>query len=1073
MNDADLVLTSGHFLALEQVERIMSKTLHSLSQEEDTTDSTSALSTTDESTAAETSDATVKSMSETARRLMQLKLIKRQPSIITNQQRPTDSIGSTPALNLNLFLQALLDRSVQQISHCLGTSANWSLLAPPSQPLTQSQLVELYDSSGRIQNMQQLQLYVFRHGLHPDARPQVWKHLLEIYPAEATWTERTELDETHHTLYEQMRSEWQNNFRDYKVQQVYQQIKKDVLRTDRTHPFFATIAQCHCVVNATNEPEGSSCNDCMNALQRLSGNSLTLANVLVTYSLNHRDGYWQGMSDLCAALLLALKDETATYVCFCALMERVAGHFTAQPTLLCDQLTALKELLQHFDPELFAHLQAQQAEHLLFAYRWLLLQLKREFPLDSALNVLEVTWASQPRAELFTPTLLHDELYVANPDGQRVDGSSNEFPECSQEAASDLDSTSGISSDPFESTCDSRQFVRVWPDQMRQVMRSLYGNIESALHPNASGKQSRSIGSSSLLDGVSSGLGSCSSLTSTMNQSMPDCDEPSFEPSIELCEQLTLNQPTGPLFPLAFLNTFSGTVKNTIRPRRSIRFLPKILSNDSAEAIDSPDAEPNSISKFAFPPKLIDKQTSVDSLDSLELGASCLTALGRGLSRQSNSFDEHRKLIQSGSLTHSESTQSPSTATTSVKLSATRTNSNGFTRRSLNPRAPPPLRLTGMASIRAQRSLPNSPLLKKKQDSFDKLFGHTATTCSSNISSSSGTSSGVSSVNTKVTNSIRDDLTGSAVWKRRAPERCESLDAADQLVHCSGDQPETTNRSNDSDSFNLSMSSSVAQNVNTWAPEIGLLDSRFSSFDAESVSTCSPSSSVINATGMMRTSLDWRLRSNAFDRNVSTIRAASFASNQWVSNRADAQRQPSIGSLSSDSSHSCDECEHDGRCSSRRRSSTDDFAMDSIVLVCGASSQVPELTESFTSALAPWPTSIDSKHDLVDRVRPNAEVIGDAEVMSANTKESKNLISLNPFLAELQSKNTFLLFTCLTLLLLHRESLLRKRLDANEISIYFDRLVRRHDAQQVLSISRQLFLNYLRGCQNIQKSLQA
>lgn len=40
--------------------------------------------------------------------------------------------------------------------------------------------------------------------------------------------------------------------------------------------------------------------------------------------------------------------------------------------------------------------QPPQADDLLFCYRWLLLELKREFAFDDALHMLEVLWSSLP-----------------------------------------------------------------------------------------------------------------------------------------------------------------------------------------------------------------------------------------------------------------------------------------------------------------------------------------------------------------------------------------------------------------------------------------------------------------------------------------------------------------------------------------------------------------------------------------------------------------------------------------------------------------------------------------------------
>ena len=52
--------------------------------------------------------------------------------------------------------------------------------------------------------------------------------------------------------------------------------------------------------------------------------------------------------------------------------------------------------LQHYDPEFYAYLKLHQADDLLFCYRWLLLEMKREFALDDALRMLEVLWAALP-----------------------------------------------------------------------------------------------------------------------------------------------------------------------------------------------------------------------------------------------------------------------------------------------------------------------------------------------------------------------------------------------------------------------------------------------------------------------------------------------------------------------------------------------------------------------------------------------------------------------------------------------------------------------------------------------------
>ena len=52
--------------------------------------------------------------------------------------------------------------------------------------------------------------------------------------------------------------------------------------------------------------------------------------------------------------------------------------------------------LMYYDPEFFAYLKINQADDLLFCYRWLLLEMKREFAFEDSLQVLETLWASLP-----------------------------------------------------------------------------------------------------------------------------------------------------------------------------------------------------------------------------------------------------------------------------------------------------------------------------------------------------------------------------------------------------------------------------------------------------------------------------------------------------------------------------------------------------------------------------------------------------------------------------------------------------------------------------------------------------
>lgn len=103
------------------------------------------------------------------------------------------------------------------------------------------------------------------------------------------------------------------------------------------------------------------------------------------------------MSDLASPLLVTMGDEAHAYICLCALMTRLYPNFLLDGEAMTLKFTHLTESLQVYDPDFYNYLKSQQADDLLFCYRWLLLEMKREFAFDDALRMLEVLWASLPQ----------------------------------------------------------------------------------------------------------------------------------------------------------------------------------------------------------------------------------------------------------------------------------------------------------------------------------------------------------------------------------------------------------------------------------------------------------------------------------------------------------------------------------------------------------------------------------------------------------------------------------------------------------------------------------------------------
>ena len=274
---------------------------------------------------------------------------------------------------------------------------------PVHPPVSDAQFRSFLNKVGQVTAPREFRLAVYRGGLEPGLRKIAWKHLLNVYPAGMTGGERVKYLKEKSTLYYELKSDWMNLVLQGRVSDdvktVMNMVRKDVLRTDRGHPFFAG--------------EGNP-------------NVTTLFNILTTYALNHPSvSYCQGMSDLASPLLVTIGEESHAYICFSALMTRVKPNFLLDGVAMTTKFQHLSEGLMYYDPEFFTYLKMHSADDLLFCYRWLLLEMKREFAFDNALRVLEVTWSSLPPAtadtmvELwetrFSPVLSPSNVELAKP----------------------------------------------------------------------------------------------------------------------------------------------------------------------------------------------------------------------------------------------------------------------------------------------------------------------------------------------------------------------------------------------------------------------------------------------------------------------------------------------------------------------------------------------------------------------------------------------------------------------------------------------------------------------------------
>lgn len=278
-----------------------------------------------------------------------------------------------PGLIMNQMEKTL---SIMQKAFNLNDEDDYNS-GPPRSPLSDNEFRTFLDSVGLITQPSDLRRVIFFGGIDPSLRKVVWKHLLHVYPTGMSGRQRMDYMKSKSQEYHRLRSVWKDCYKNAtpgklsgELGYVTSMVRKDVLRTDRLHPFYAG--------NDDDNP-----------------NITALFNILTTYAINHPSvSYCQGMSDIASPLLVTMKDEASAYICFCAIMLRLRVNFLLDGVAMTQKFAHLAEAINFYDPEFFDYLKSQQADDLLFCYRWLLLELKREFPFDDSLRMSEVQWSA-------------------------------------------------------------------------------------------------------------------------------------------------------------------------------------------------------------------------------------------------------------------------------------------------------------------------------------------------------------------------------------------------------------------------------------------------------------------------------------------------------------------------------------------------------------------------------------------------------------------------------------------------------------------------------------------------------
>ncbi|XP_056263659.1 TBC1 domain family member 17 [Pseudoliparis swirei] len=234
---------------------------------------------------------------------------------------------------------------------------------------------EFLDPEGRVKNPEKIKELVFRGGVTPFLRKEVWKFLLGFYPWDSTAKEREDILRLKTDEYFRMKVQWKSvgeeqEMRNSLLRGYRSLIERDVSRTDRHNTFFSG-----------NDNPGLT----------------LLHDVLMTYCMYNFDlGYVQGMSDLLSPLLFVTQNEVESFWCLTGFMALLHQNFEESQEAMKKQLLQLSILLKALDPELCDFLDSQDSGSLCFCFRWLLIWFKREFSFEDILTMWEVLWSGLP-----------------------------------------------------------------------------------------------------------------------------------------------------------------------------------------------------------------------------------------------------------------------------------------------------------------------------------------------------------------------------------------------------------------------------------------------------------------------------------------------------------------------------------------------------------------------------------------------------------------------------------------------------------------------------------------------------
>ncbi|CAN1216985.1 TBC1 domain family member 15 [Linum perenne] len=203
---------------------------------------------------------------------------------------------------------------------------------PRQSPLGSKEWATFLDSEGRVMDSKALRKRIFYGGVEHAIRKEVWPFLLGYHHYESTYADRENLKISKGTEYLILKQQWQSI--------SSEQAKKFTKFRERK-------------------------------------------------GLIDKD---VGMSDLLSPILYVLEDESESFWCLVALMERLGPNFNRDQNGMHSQLFALSKLVELLDSPLHNYFEQKDCLNYFFCFRWLLIQFKREFEYEQIMCLWEVLW---------------------------------------------------------------------------------------------------------------------------------------------------------------------------------------------------------------------------------------------------------------------------------------------------------------------------------------------------------------------------------------------------------------------------------------------------------------------------------------------------------------------------------------------------------------------------------------------------------------------------------------------------------------------------------------------------------